>query len=304
MKRSVVRQLSVGEGIARIAAITVIGFLIGTTVASAQPAAAPQCQSSGTLVRIAELPEASGVAVSRRSSGRLWSHNDSGAVLVALDARGAVTGRVQLSGIKIDDWEAVAVGPCPGGSCVYIADIGDNNAKRKRITIHRVPEPAEENTVAIKETFHATYPDGAHDAETLLVAPDGAIFIVTKGETGPIGLYRFPRELQPGATHQLERVGKPRGSGKSPDPELITDGVVSPDGAWVVLRTKRSLAFHRAAELLAGNWQEAGRLDVKSLGEPQGEGVTLAADGTLYLVGEGGGKTQPGTLATFTCSVK
>ena len=92
-----------------------------------------------------------------------------------------------MTGVKVEDWEAVAVGPCPGGSCVYIADIGDNEARRKRITVHRVAEPVSENTVAVADSFHATYPDGAHDAETLLVTPDGQLFIVTKGEMGAVG---------------------------------------------------------------------------------------------------------------------
>jgi hypothetical protein len=274
-------------------------------VSTAQQAAAPQCQSSGRIVRIPELPEGSGVAVSRRSPGRLWAHNDSGeAVLVALDARGSVTGRVRVSGVKVDDWEAVAVGPCPGGSCIYIADIGDNDAERKRVTIYRVPEPSSEGSVAVTDTFHATYPDGAHDAETLLVAPDGGLFIVTKGETDPVGLYRFPRDLRSGATHQLERVGKPRASGNGSKTERITDGAVSPDGTWVVLRTRQGFAFHRAADLFAGSWTDAGRVDLKAVGEAQGEGVAIAADGTVYLTGEGGGKSQPGTFARFACSVK
>jgi hypothetical protein len=279
--------------------------LAASAVASAQQVAAPQCQGSGALAQIAELPEASGVAVSRRSPGRLWSHNDSGdAVLVALDARGAVTGRVRLSGVKLEDWEAVAVGSCPAGSCIYIGDIGDNHAARKRITIHRVPEPSTEDAVVVKDTFHGTYPDGAHDAETLLVAPDGGVFIVTKGETGAVGLYRFPRELRPGATHQLERVGKTRASKKASETDRITDGAVSPDGTWVVLRTRQDLAFHRAGDLFAGNWIEAGRVDLKGVGEAQGEGVAIAADGTVFLTGEGGGKSQPGTFARFACSTK
>ena len=174
----------------------------------------------------------------------------------------------------------------------------------KRITIHRVPEPSTEDSVAVKDTFHATYPDGAHDAETLLVGPDGALFIVTKGETGAVGLYRFPRELRPGATHQLERVGRPRASGKVSEPERITDGAVSGDGTWVVLRTKQGFAFHRAADLFAGNWTDAARVDLKPVGEAQGEGVAIAADGTVYLTGEGGGKSQPGTFARFTCAVQ
>ena len=276
----------------RVGVIIVIVSLGWSAVSTAQPAAAPQCQSAGPIVRIPDLPEGSGVAVSRRTPGRLWAHNDSGdAVLVALDTRGSVTGRVQVSGVTVDDWEAVAVGPCPGGPCIYIADIGDNEAKRKRITIYRVPEPSSENSVAVKDTFHATY-------------PDGGLFIVTKGETDPVSLYRFPRELRPGASHQLERVGMPRASGKASETERITDGAVSPDGTWVVLRTRQGFAFHRAADLFAGNWTDAGRVDLKAVGEDQGEGVAIAADGTVYLTGEGGGKSQPGTFARFACSVK
>jgi hypothetical protein len=287
-----------------------IGWVIVTlsgwsAVSSAQPASAPQCHASGPLVRIPELPEASGVALSRRTPGRLWAHNDSGdAVLVAFDTRGSVTGHVQVSGLKVEDWEAVAVGACPGGSCIYIADVGDNAVKRKRITIYRISEPSTEDSVAVKDTFHATYPDGAHDAETLLIAPDGRLFIVTKGETDAVGLYRFPRELRSGATHHLERVGKPRTSGKVPETERITDGAVSPDGTWVVLRTRLGFAFHRAADLFAGDWTDAGRVDLKAVGEIQGEGIAIAADGTIYLTGEGGGKAPPGTFAKYACSVK
>ena len=301
MRQSSIHASQVGR-----VGLIIVGLWLGWhDVPRAQPAAAPHCQAAGALARIADLPEASGVAVSRRSPGRLWAHNDSGeAVLVALDTRGSVTGRVRVSGVKIDDWEALAVGPCPGGSCIYIADIGDNQANRRRITIYRLPEPSSEDSVAVKDTFHATYPDGAHDAEALLVAPDGGLFIVTKGETDSVGLYRFPRELRSGTTHQLERIGKPRASGKASDSERITDGAVSPDGTWVVLRTRGGFAFHRAADLFAGNWTSAARVDLKALGEAQGEGVAIASDGTVYLTGEGGGKSQPGTFARMACSVK
>jgi len=79
----------------RVGVIIVIVSLGWSAVSTAQPAAAPQCQSAGPIVRIPDLPEGSGVAVSRRTPGRLWAHNDSGdAVLVALDTRGSVTGRV------------------------------------------------------------------------------------------------------------------------------------------------------------------------------------------------------------------
>src|SRR5688500_18639935 len=74
---------------------------------------AVQCKPTGTLQRVAELPEGSGLAASRRTSGRFWSHNDSGEpVLFALDTNGRVTGRLSISGATVEDWEAVAAGSC------------------------------------------------------------------------------------------------------------------------------------------------------------------------------------------------
>jgi hypothetical protein len=213
-----------------------------------------------------------------------------------------VTGRVQVTGASVDDWEAVAVGPCPEGSCLYIADIGDNNAARKRVTIYRAPEPAAaEQSIRVTEAFHATYPDGAHDAETLLVTPEGQVVIVTKGNTGATAMYRFPKELQPGATHRLERVGAPRNTGK-PGDDRITDGAASADGRWIVLRTGGQLTFHVASELMSGNWRAASSVSLEGIGEAQGEGVAIADDGTVYLAGEGGGSSRPGTFARLTCA--
>ncbi len=264
-----------------------------------------QCRPAGPVTPISELPEASGIAVSLRVPGRLWALNDSGPpLLFALDTHGSVTGRVRLLGATVGDWEAVAVGRCPSGSCIYVGNIGDNDASRKRITIYRVQEPAgSDASVAVKDIFHATYPDGAQDAEALLVAPDGQIFIVTKGDTGAVAMYRFPKELRAGATHQLERIGTPRGTGKPAGSRRITDGTLSGDGQWVVLRTGRHLVFHASAELMSGNWREVDSVDLKSIGEVQGEGVAVGADGTVYLAGEGGGKSRPGSFARLACTV-
>ncbi len=233
----------------------------------------------------------------------MWTHNDSGQpVVFALDARGTVTGRLRLTNAKVEDWEAIAAALCPGGSCLYVADIGDNDAERDRVTIYRVPEPADaDGSVAVKDVFHATYPDGAHDAETLLVTADGTLIIVTKGDTGPVALYRFPKELKAGATHRLERVGKPRDNGKPGSDDRVTDGDISTDGQWTALRTGRALTFYRASELLAGNWRTERTVDLAAAAEPQGEGVALGADSAVFLIGEGGGKKRPGTFLRMSC---
>jgi hypothetical protein len=271
---------------------------------AAQPAI--QCKPAGPLVRVPDLPEGSGLAASRRTPGRFWSHNDSGDPnLVALDDTGRVVGRLRIDGVAVGDWESVAVGSCPSGSCIYIADIGDNEAERKQITVYRIPEPAEAGgAVKPGDMFQATYPDGAHDAESLLVTADGRLHVVTKGETGPVALYRFPSELRSGATLRLERVGPPREARPAGRNDRVTDGAVSPNGQWIVLRSTDRLTFYRAADLLAGNWREAARVPLTNLGEPQGEGVTFGSDTSLYLMSEGGGKKQPGAFARLTCTFK
>jgi hypothetical protein len=224
-------------------------------------------------------------------------------VLFALDANGAVAGRVRVPGAKVEDWEAIAVGPCPAGSCIFVGDIGDNDADRRSITIYRIQEPAGASaTIETADVITATYPDGAHDAESLLVTPKGEVLIVTKGDTGPVALYRVPPDAKPGATVTLQRIGKPRQSGKVPADQRITDGAVSPNGSWVALRTHTAVVLYRAGDLMSGNWQEAGRVPLKALGEPQGEGITFGDDNTIYLVGEGGGKSRPGTFGRLTCT--
>ena len=291
----------------RAALAMALGFLAVSSSVSAQDTSkhSPACQVTGSLVKVSELPEGSGVAASKRSPGRLWAHNDSGEpVLIALDTNGAVAGRVHVSGARVEDWEAIAVGPCAAGSCIYVGDIGDNDAGRGSITIYRVPEPAGPSSPAgVADVLRVSYPDGAHDAETLLVTPAGDILIVTKGDTGPVAMYRVPPGADPGGTVRLQPIGKSRPGGKSAAAERITDGAVSPSGEWVALRTRTSVLLYRTGDLMAGNWQEAARVSLQALGEPQGEGIVFGDEKTIYLVGEGGGKSQPGTFGRLTCAL-
>lgn len=264
---------------------------------------AEQCRPTGPLARLAELSEASGIAVSRRVPGRLWVHNDSGEpVVFALDSRGVVAGRLRVADARVEDWEAMAVAACPAGSCLYVGDIGDNRARRKQIAVYRLPEPEDPNGVANAEVFYASYPDGAHDAEAMLIGSDGRLHVVTKGETGPIALYRYPSDLKAGQMHRLERVGAPL-STKADAASRITDAAMSPDGTWAIVRTERELVVYRATDLLAGQWREARRIAVAPLQEPQGEGVAFGADNTIFVAGEGGRKGVAGTLGRFACAL-
>ena len=264
------------------------------------------CRLDRPVVLLQEIPEGSGIAMSRRSAGVLWAHNDSGdATVFGLDTNGAIKGRVRVANAQVDDWEDLAVGPCPKGSCLYIGDIGDNSGKRQRITVYRTPEPnpGDASTEAA-EAFHAIYPDGAHDAEALFVTPEADVFVVTKME-GVV--YRFPKPLRAGTTVKLERVStvdtrNVAGPKKAAKDSRITGAAASPDGRWVVLRTNHSLLFYQGSALMSGS-AVAFRFDLAALKEPQGEGVTIGSNGVIFLIGEGGTRSKPGTLAQITCAL-
>ena len=260
------------------------------------------CRVAGELVRLPDLPEASGIAVSHRTPGTFWAHNDSGQpVIVAFDQQGSIKGRVRVTGARVDDWEDIAVAPCPQGSCVYIADIGDNKGSRDRITIYRVAEPSPDApSTTPAEAFHAAYPDGPRDAEALFVTPSGDAFIISKGDPGPVALYRFA--LQSGSLSKLERVGEPL-SGRAGPKDRPTGAASSSDGETIALRSNAWVAFYSRAELISGRWREKLRFDLTGIGEPQGEGVAFGSDGSVYLVGESGGKSHGGTLARLTCDL-
>lgn len=280
----------------------VIVSSLAATVAQTPGAAQSPCRPAGQLSLVRPLREGSGIAASRSHPGVLWAHNDSATpALVALDEQGAVTGQVRVTGAKVDDWEDLAVGPCARGSCLFIGDIGDNNGTRGQVTVYRVSEPAPSAQATDQvEVFRAKYPDGPHDAESLLVTAAAEIYIVTKGNPGDVALYRFPRALTSGTTMQLERVGAPAAAVKKPS-DRPTAAAISPDGRWVAVRTSDYVSFFPANDFLAGRWKEAYRADVRGLREAQGEGITFGRGGTVFLLGEG--TSRGGTFAKMECEL-
>jgi hypothetical protein len=261
------------------------------------------CSAGSLVARLPEIHEASGLALSRRHTGVLWTHNDSGRpILYAVGVDGQLRGRVAVTGAQVDDWEAVATGSCPQGSCIYIGDIGDNKEARQKITVYRVPEPGlNEAATARAEAFSATYPEGPRDSEAFFVGTDGTLFVVTKGEGSPISVYRFPAGAAAGATARLEHVATL--AGKAGRDERITDADLTPDGRWVALRTLRRVEFHRTDALLRGSTGEPIEVDISGLREPQGEGIAVGSDGTVFLAGESGDGVNGGTLARLSCKL-
>jgi hypothetical protein len=259
---------------------------------AAENGASPCTISSGPT-RLKGIGEASGLTLSRKTPGLLWSHNDSGApVLFGVD-RSGVRVQVRIPKATVTDWEDISAARCPSGDCLYIADIGDNRRSRRNVTVYRVAEPGSTAAeTSAPEIFTAAYPDGPHDAEALFVL-DGGLFIITKDEAGL--LYRLPQPLTSSAPMTFQRVG-------TLGLRRVTDADASPDGRVVAVRTNDEIVFYRAAEITAGKGAPRGtRTSLRSLHEPQGEGVALDGAGDVYLASEGTGRA--GTLTSLRCAL-
>ena len=103
--------------LAALASLALSVAACGQTNTTAARSDQPACQVEGERATLNGLPEASGIAASPTRPEQFWTLNDSGLPeLFRLDGRGAVTGRVELEGATVTDWEAVAAGPCPSGS--------------------------------------------------------------------------------------------------------------------------------------------------------------------------------------------
>jgi len=272
--------------------------------------AARPAPDDGARVASDDLVEVSGLARSNRFPGVVWAHNDSGdtARVFAVGDHGAALGTFALASVEATDWEDIAIGPGPsaGTDYLYLADIGDNAAARAEVAVYRVPEPdpgrGEDTTATLTAVDRITlrYPDGAHDAETLLVDPaTGEIMIVTKAIGAPSRLFRTAAVASPPpAETTLEPAGTVdfaalRSAAVIPDDapplpralgDLPTGGDVSPDGRVIAVRTYATIwVWAREPKTpLAEALAAPPVCEALSAVEPQGEAIAIDADGRGY----------------------
>lgn len=258
------------------------------------------------------LRESSGLVASRQFPGVLWTHNDSGddPILYATDTLGALRAAFEVVGARNVDWEALSMGPCPaatwdGRICLYVADTGDNDEKRGRVTIYAFPEPDPGRTQTGRlartdraRTLRLRYPDRPRDAEAMIVFPDGAIAIITKGRSPPVLRFEVPPEAW-----QSKDVHVPSSADTLPiDPQLVrgrwvTDAALAPDGRHAVVRTYTEVYRFR----LGARWELAGPICLMGLVEPQGEAITFL-DAEHMLLASEGLRGRPGGLTILRCA--
>jgi hypothetical protein len=171
------------------------------------------------------------------------------------------------------------------GKTLWIADTGDNDAKRETIALWRMPADGSGQP----ELVRLSYPDGAKDAEALLIGADGVPVIITKGAKAL--LYKPSAALRKGTTTPMTKVGEvtlPRTGTTNPLGPAgrvpVTGAAAAPDGSRVVLRTYAD-AFEwdvkggdLVAELTGGQPRVTPLPD-----EPWGESISYSPDGASFL---------------------
>ena len=193
------------------------------------------------------INESSGLALSARDPQVFWTVNDSGgeACVFAFDQKGRARGKVAVKNAINFDWEDLGMGPGSDGKpALFVADIGDNLKARPVVQIYEIPEPGfADSESAVPRVWAGIYPDGAHNAECLLVDPvSGALTILTKTEDGLSALYAYPDEWQD-VPMVLKRVGEVNlpaigRTGKRPvDDCMATGACISGDRRRVVVTT-------------------------------------------------------------------
>lgn len=256
----------------------------------------------------AAIAESSGIVASRRQPGLYWTHNDSGdgPFVYAVGPHGEKRGAFRLRGVdNVTDCEDIAIGPGPrrGAPYLYVADIGDNDKKRDGCVVYRVPEPgvtaaARTSTpqlpvlTAQAEAFRFVYPDGPHNAETLLVHPrTGRVYVIAKNKSGRDGVYAFP-VLDASRVATLTKVAAITISGEpSFNSNLVTGGDISPDGAHAVVRTywyAYEYTMPRGSRAFDSLWKTTPQRIMLPL-QPQGEGIcyTYPKGEAFILTSEG-----------------
>ena len=243
-------------------------LLAGCADADKEPGRASVLEVVGHL-ESKSLTEASGLARSQRRDGLLWAINDDGpANLYAMTQTGRKLGKVRVSKANNRDWEDLASFQLDGKPYLVIADIGDNEGRRKDVKLYVVEEPQPgDDKASIAWEIEFSYPRGPRDAEAIGVdAAAGRILVLSKRDT-PAIMYELP--LRPGTEETLVAApiaavdSLPQPSRRDIDNALTlkswhwqpTGMDIAGNGRSLLILTNRGVYYYRRREGVA--WADA-----------------------------------------------
>ena len=240
------------------------------------------------------LDEASGLAWSGRTDDLLWVVNDDGAaVIYGIGPDGSKRGKVGIDKAGHRDWEDMEAFTLGGEAYLLIADIGDNEAARKDVSLYILEEPRPgDEEVDFGWRIDFSYPDGPRDAEAIAVDAENELIYVMSKRDIPPHLYSLP--LRPGTdeTVTAEYLGLVK---SLPQPTLtdintapLTDNwhwqptamTIAPDGKAALVLTYGAIYYYVRED--GETWAEAFghpplRLVLRRL--PGAESITFSSSG-------------------------
>ena len=275
-------------------------MLVAAVLAAGPATAEPGTARFETLCTPSDpgLEELSGLTV---IDGVTYAIGDGGTDhrLAVLDGQCAVS---RWLDVPVDPFDVEDLGSYGGD--LWLSDTGDNQRRRPTVALTRMTPSDGQG-----ELYRLVYPDGPHDAETLLIEPGGRPVIITKDATGMSGIYvpegdRSVSELASSGPTPLEKVGElaftptttPGGPPIIVGSILATGGAVSIDGSVAAVRTYNDVYLFPIED---GDVVEALTGEPVVVAVPdqrQGEALAFDADGNLLLASEAAGGPMPPIL--------
>lgn len=215
------------------------------------------------------------LAASATHAGVLWTFNSNAKKpqLFAIGPTGKTVATYSITGAT--HWNTIAVSRNEAGKpTLLLGDVGDFGGDRAHgIAIHEILEPARLASGRLHATrYQLAYPDGNHDADTLLAEPtDGRAYVITRSPAGAV-VYALPSILGPNMRNKLTRLRTLHFA--------VEGGTFVRDGR-VVLRGRRTV---RVLAGIRGDVQNVVQLPA---GLPA-ECLTVSSDSRELLIGAQG----------------
>ncbi|WP_170200595.1 SdiA-regulated/phytase-like domain-containing protein [Prauserella endophytica] len=266
------------------AGASVLALLLAAAAvpASAQAPAPEQVCSLGDD----RLAEVSGLAADEGS----WYAVNDGGTSIEVFVLGKDCSVQDVLTDPTDPYDVEDLALAPDGT-LWLGDTGDNRKQRDTVALHAL-SPGGPATL-----YRLTYPDGARDAEALLLDRSGTPYIITKNVLGGSEVYRPSAPLaSPGPT-PLEKVGSlslsatdtPGGPVGTAGSLLVTGAATNADGSVFAVRTYTDAYLYPApdGDVVAALQRSPVRVPLPD--EAQGEAIAFEPDGSLLSVSEGVG---------------
>lgn len=200
--------------------------------------AAPGVWQVGNIAPLA-ITESSGLVPCRGNTNAFWTHNDGRRrTLYAITRTGQPIAEFFVDAPSVADWEDIARDDTGN---LYLADIGNNDARRTRLVVHQFAEPDPQKpgtAVIVTRSWDLTFPGKPFDCESLFIWKEHGYVISKVFKDEQAEIYRFPLTATKEPV-QLELVAK------LPVTSPVTGADVSPDGQMLGLVCKSGAYLFR-----------------------------------------------------------